>query len=154
MLPESHLAALRVICRLLAGVPAWAVTGSTALAAQGAPVQPHDVDLQSDAAGAYVIQEALAEFMVRPVAYSSSGRIRSHFGAAVVAGIPVEIMGDVEVRRPEGSWRPPPDLTERLWVEAAGLRLPVLPLEHEYEAYVLLGRSDRAELVREHMAGA
>lgn len=153
MLPKSHLAALRVICRLLEGVPAWAVTGSTALAAQGVPVQPHDIDLQTDTAGAYAIQEALTEFMVRPVAYSSTGQIRSHFGAAVVARTPVEIMGDVEVRRPDGSWRPSPDLTSRLWVEAAGLRLPVLPLEHEYEAYRLLGRTDRAELLRPHLAG-
>ena len=154
MLPESHLAALRAICPLLEGVPAWAVTGSTALAAQGVPVEPHDVDLQSDAAGAYVIAQALAEYMVRPVAYSSTDRIRSSFGAATIAGLKVEIMGDVEVRRPDGSWRPPPDMGKRAWVQAGGLRLPVLPLEHEYEAYLLLGRTERAAVLRKHLEHA
>lgn len=154
MLPKSHLAALRVICALLAGVPVWVVTGSTALAAQGVPVEPHDIDLQSDASGAYAIAQALADFMVRPVAFSSTDRIRSHFGVALISGLEVEIMGDVEVRRPDGSWRPPPDISKRAWVLAGGLRLPVLPLEHEYEAYLLLGRTESAEVLRRHLAGA
>lgn len=152
MLPQEHREALRIICECLAGPGLlWAVTGSTALAAQGLPVEPHDIDLQSDAEGAYLVEKALAPYMVRPVAYSSTDRIRSHFGAATVCELQVEIMGDVEVRRPDGTWRPPPDMDSRIWVETADLRLPVLSLEHEHEAYRLMGRSEKAEMLRRHL---
>ena len=155
-LPAEHMQALRVVCTRLGGQqPLWAVTGSTALAAQGLAVVAHEVDLQTDGPGAYAIERALAEFVVRPVAYSSSGRIRSHFGTAVVESLEVEIMRDVELRRPDGSWRPSPDLEEACrWVTVGDLAIPVLALEHECEAYLLLGRPERAELIRQHLTAS
>ncbi|NPV07906.1 MAG: hypothetical protein HPY83_08090 [Anaerolineae bacterium] len=154
MLGEPHLKALRTVCSRLEGAAInWVLTDSTAFAAQGLPLQPHDIDLQADAAGAHAIEAALKEYMVEPVAFSSSGRIRSHFGRAILAGVRVEIMGDVEVLLPDGTWRPPPDIPRlRRWVTAGGLRLPVLPLEYECRAYLQLGRLDRAELLRRYLS--
>jgi hypothetical protein len=34
------------------------------------------------------------------------------------------------------------------WVEIAGMRLPVLALEYEYQAYRTIGRIERANLLR------
>ena len=152
MLPEAYRQALEIICARLEGTGVdWVLTGSTAFAAQGVPLEPHDIDLQTDRAGAYAIEKALAEFMVAPVAFSTAATIRSHFGRAVVAGIQVEIMGDVEVFLPHGDWRPPPGIPGlRRWVTVGNLRLPVLPLVYEHRAYLQLGRRDRARLLRLH----
>jgi hypothetical protein len=127
----------------------WAITGSMSFALQGVPVQPHDVDLQTNQAGAYGIERLFAERMVRQVAFSEAPRIRSHFGALQIDGVTVEIMGDVQKRLEDGSWEPPVDIRPYIrMVDVEGLRLPVLSLEYEYRAYLALGRVERAEMLR------
>lgn len=71
----------------------WALTGSTSFALQGVPVVPGDIDVQTDERGAYVIQDLLRDKITRPVTLASSGQIRSHFGAVVLHGVEVEIIG-------------------------------------------------------------
>ena len=127
----------------------WGVTGSVGMAWQGVPLTPHDIDIQTDAVGAYEIERRLAAYVTRPVTFSATERMRSHFGALTIDGVKVEIIGDIERRLADGSWSKPPDLTRIIhWVERDGLRLPVLDLEYEIAAYTQLGRLDRASLVR------
>jgi hypothetical protein len=127
----------------------WAVTGSLGMALQGVPVEVHDIDLQTDRSGAYRIEERFSEYVVRKVAFSSTDRIRSHFGALNIKGIQVEIMGDIEKRLPDGTWEKPVDLrTVRHFVEVEGKRIPVLSLDYEYKAYLKLGRTEKAERIR------
>ena len=127
----------------------WVVTGSTGFALQGVPVEPKDIDIQTDRAGAYEIERLIAAAVVRPVTFSTAERIRSHFGALLLGGVTVEIMGDIEKRRPDGTWAPPPDLSRHShMVTVEGMRLPVLSLEYEYQAYVALGRTERAAMLR------
>ncbi len=144
------LAALRVIVASLDGRGVdWVVTGSLGHALQGVPVQPKDIDLQTDAAGAYAIQDRLSEFVVQPVTFLTSENIRSHLGALLIEGVQVEVMGDVEKRLADGSWTPTPDLSRlRKFMGVAEMRVPVLALAYEAEAYELLGRPERAALIR------
>ena len=44
-----------------------------------------------------------SEFMTRAVALRTSERIRSHFGAAEIDGVSVEIMGDIRKRTEGGA---------------------------------------------------
>ena len=81
----------------------WAVTGSLSFALQGVPVDPHDIDIQTDEAGAYEIERRFSACVVRKVAFSAAERIRSHFGALEIDGIKVEIMGEVQKRLEDGS---------------------------------------------------
>ena len=58
-------------------------------------------------------------------------------------------MGDVEKRLVDGSWAPPPELSRhRRFVMVAALQVPVMSLAYEAEAYELLGRPERAALIR------
>lgn len=128
---------------------AWAVTGSCSLVLQGMEVLVNDVDLQTDAVGAYAIQRALSPYLVKKVVFGTSRDVRSHFGAFLIDGVPVEVMGDVERRGPDGVWRPGPDVRAlRVWLDTDGVRVPVLPLTYEYQVYCQLGRDDRAEEIR------
>ena len=61
----------------------WAVTGSLGFRLQKLPVTVNDIDLQADAAGAYRMEELLREYSTRKVRDSSTGQVRSHFGALV-----------------------------------------------------------------------
>jgi hypothetical protein len=141
---------LQVILTRLAGVGVnWAVTGSLGHALQGVPVEPQDIDLQTDAAGAYAIMDCLSEYIHKPVRFLVSENIRSHLGSFRIKGVRVEVMGAVEKRLADGKWTPPPDLDQvRQFVRFAGIHIPVLKLAYEAEAYEMLGRPERAMLIR------
>ena len=62
-------------------------------------------------------------------------------------------MGDVERRRSNGSWEPAPDVRSlRVWLDADGVRVPVMPVPYEYQVYRQVGRSDKAEEIRMWLA--
>ena len=148
-----HLAVLGLICRRLAGADVlWALTGSLSFALQGVNLIAHDIDLQTDQAGAYEIERRLAAYVTCPVAFRESDQIRSHFGALTIDGLPVEIMGDIQKRNSDGSWEPPVDLALHRQVITVGeMAVPVLSLAYEAEAYLKLGRIERANQLRAYI---
>ena len=149
----AHFRALRTIHHRLGGSAVnWAVTGSLGLLLQGVPTEVHDIDIQTDRWGAYEIERRLAELMTRGVTLRTSERIRSHFGAAEIGGVSVEIMGDIQKRLEVGAWDKLPNL-RRLGktVLVDGMSVPVLSLEYEYRAYLNLGRTQKAEMIRKRL---
>jgi protein tyrosine phosphatase (PTP) superfamily phosphohydrolase (DUF442 family) len=127
----------------------WALTGSLSAALQGLPFSPGDIDLKTDAPGAYRIQELLAQYVTRPVGFQEGERIRSHFGALEIAGTRVEIIGESQFRGPSGAWTAPVCLAEvRRWAHCEEGWLPVVSVAYEAETYALLGRAEKAALLR------
>ena len=155
MIDLTYLNVLRQIyARLNDGGVNWVVTGSLGFALQGVPVEVHDIDIQTDEAGAYEIERRFSEFIIRKVAFSSADKIRSHFGALMIDGIKVEIMGDIQKRLEDGTWEAPVDLKHhKRIVEVEGMDVPVLSLAYEYQAYLKLGRIDKAEILRKWLHG-
>ncbi|WP_049926915.1 nucleotidyltransferase domain-containing protein [Halopiger goleimassiliensis] len=148
-LDPQFQAVLRTLAKRLDDVE-WALTGSTAFALRDVPLEPNDVDVQTTEDGAYEIADRFQEAVVDPVSFEESDRIRSHFGALELRGIRVEIMGALQKREPDGTWEPPVDVAaRRAWIDVDGSRIPAFPLEYEARAYERLGRTDRAELLRE-----
>jgi hypothetical protein len=152
-LPAIHLQALRLIAQKIgASSIDWAVTGSAGMALQGAPFEVHDLDIQTDRAGAYQLAGLLAGCAVTPVRYLVSEQIRSHLGEYELAGVKVEIMGAIE-KLVAGVWEQPVDVkAHRRWVEHKGLALPVLDLEYECQAYLKMGRLEKAAKLRAWLA--
>ena len=150
MIPKMYLKVLKLIAGRLAGCPfPWAVTGAFGMALQGLPLEVHDIDLQTGRAGTYEIERRLAEYGVTPVRYTASERIRSHLGRMVIEGIQVEIVGELQKRLGDQGWEEPVDIApHQTWAEACGMRIPVLSLEYEHRSYLLMGRVERAELLR------
>jgi hypothetical protein len=127
----------------------WAVTGSLGMALQGMDLVVHDIDIQTDQQGAYAIEKLFANSVVVPVYFRESERIRSHYGALEIDGIKVEIMGDLQKRLDDQAWEDPVEVEHwRRWVEIDGMRIPVLSLEYEYQAYIHLGRTEKAQMLR------
>ena len=119
------------------------------MALQGMPVEVHDIDIQTDKDGAYEIERCFVEFVIKPLRYSEIERIRSHLGMLEIDGIKVEIMGDIQKRLGNQGWEEPVKVEcYRRWVEVDGLRIPVLSLEYEYQAYLRLGREKKAEILQ------
>jgi hypothetical protein len=150
MIPNQHLQVLRKIVTGLKDRPIhWVVTGSVGMALQGMPLEVHDIDIQTNRDGAYDIERVLMEYIVRPVRYLESELIRSHLGMLEIDGIQVEIMGDIQKRLENQSWEAPVRVESyRQWLDIEGMQVPVLSLDYEYQAYLRLGRTEKAEMLR------
>ena len=150
MIDPVYLNVLRQIHARLCNTDVnWVVTGSLGFALQGVPVQPNDIDIQTDKVGAYEIERRFSDVIIRKVKYSAIERIKSHFGALQIDGIEVEIMGDIQKRGVDCVWEEIVDPAHyRQMVEIAGLLVPVLSLEYEYQAYLKFGRVERAKMLR------
>ena len=145
-----HEQALERLLEILKDGGTWVLTGSTAFALQGMKVAPGDIDIQTDVEGAYSIARLLSASFpgceIDPVALRESELIRSHLGRFNVLGVKVEVMGGMQKRKPEGPWEPTPDIASlRTFTYWKSRAVPVLPLAYEREAYVRMGRRDRAE---------
>lgn len=124
------------------------VTGSFGFALQGVPIEPNDIDIK-DKKGDYEIESLFCEFVIKPVRFSSAEKIRSYFGTLMIDGIEIEIMGDIQKRLADGVWEEPVDLKQyKRIVEIEGVQVPVLSLEYEYQAYLKLGRIEKAKMLR------
>jgi len=124
----------------------WVLTGSGAFAAQGWPVEVHDLDIQTTGPGAQLLNTAWSDHVVFPVALRETGAIRSWFGRFAWNEGTVDVIGDIEHRQPDGGWSAPPPLRVlRRTVPCPGLgEVPVLPLRYEADAYRRMGRTERA----------
>jgi|SRR6185312_1281168 len=151
MIDIIYSKALRRVYKSLQERPVnWVVTGSCGFALQGVPVTPDDIDLQADLAGALAIEQLLSKYVVQKVRFSTTEKIRSHFGELLINGVKVEIMGDVQKRIEDGSWEKPVELERyKRFIEFRGMKIPVLTLEYEYEAYMKLGRLEQAKMLKE-----
>lgn len=150
MLDPNLLDIIRKIIQRLNNVGVnWVLTGSSNLALQGMDVRPHDIDILTDRKGAYQIEKLFSKFVSRKVVFSSARRIRSHYGALLIDGVKVEIMGDVEVRGEDGVWDKPPDLNViKQIVEVEELKIPAQLADREARVYERMGRKKKAELIR------
>lgn len=151
MIEAQYLAVLRKIYLCLKdGKAVWVITGSLGMTLQGLDLEVHDIDIQTDRGGAFEIEGKFSQNIIDSVRYSESERIRSYFGRLGIDGIQVEIMGDIQKRIDEKTWEEPVQVEHhRKWVNIDGMQIPVLSLEYEYQAYLKLGRVERAEMLRE-----
>jgi hypothetical protein len=150
-IPDAHLGVLRLLCAELPPEQVnWALTGSVGHRLQGVDIAVHDIDIQTDEAGAWRIDDVLHEHTVEPARQRVSDLISSIFGVYRIGDIQVELMGRLQKRpNPDHPWGLPTDPAEHaLVVNFDGLLVPVLSLAYEAIAYEALGRTDRARLLR------
>ncbi len=149
-LPARHAAVLLQLLRLVPPEETlWAVTGGAGLRLQGVPVQVGDLDLQTDRATAEVFASRLSGHLRTPLHWRVSPRVRSWFAAFEMDGVRVEVMGGLQKRLPDGRWERRVDLAAvRRWVTWRGRSVPVIDLAHEARAYAILGRLEKAALIR------
>lgn len=148
-LPAAHIRALEDILRRIPAYEVlWVLTGSAGLRLLGVDIPVNDLDLQGDAESVYIIEKRLAEFVHTPVHTWESERTRSLDGKAEMEGVEVELIGDIAKRGADGEWEPATDLSRRIFIEWRGMKVPVLPLEIEAEAYAAMGRLEKAGIIR------
>jgi len=124
-----------------AGV-AYTVVGGSSASLHGVPIPVNDVDIETDAEGAYRGQALFSDHIAEPVLLREDRVYRSHFGCLEFSHCRVEIMGDLH-RRDAQRWVPSAART-RTTVNLEGVPICVSWLEEETLAYIRRGRLDRA----------
>ncbi len=133
MIQPQHVCALKTIHNRLRKIETiWAITGSFGFALQGLELEVNDIDLHTDAAGAYEIEKVFAENIIRKVRFSRSDKIASHWAELNIDGVKVEIMGALQKKLPDGTWKSPVDVKRhREFISFERISLPVLSLAYE-----------------------
>lgn len=150
MITEQQKQTLTIIHdRLLETKIVWAITGSLGFALHGMQLNVNDIDLQTDENGAYEIEKNLKEYVVRKVRFSVSEKIKSHWGELKIESVKVEIMGALQKKLPNGNWESPVEVDKHHeFISFECIKLPVLSLKYEEQAYRKLGRIERANQIK------
>jgi hypothetical protein len=136
----------------------WALMGSTASVLQGIDgYSPPDIDLVTTMEGAYIMEGSVASCGAteRPVSFSVSPPYESHFGIFEVEGVKVEVMGNLIIRCADGMINATDHFAR--WSDKVRIlhfeqfHIPVVPLEWQLVANVLLQRPERSEGIAEHL---
>ena len=151
MIPAKHQKTIGIIYEALKNLDiTWAITGSLGFALHGMPVVINDIDLQTDKDGAFRIEAAFRSDVIRNVVFSETQKIRSYFGELSITYVKVEIMGDLQKKLSDGKWESPVDVKHlREFINFKGMKLPVLPLAYEEQAYRILGRIEKADKIKQ-----
>jgi hypothetical protein len=129
----------------------WRLTGSSNLCLQNIPVVPKDIDILVFSEDATKVQSVLASYCKEPLQYRESSQFRSFFGKFAINDIDIEIMSNVEIMK-NGKWHIITALnSEPILIKIGDLSIPCVSLKDEYKGYVLMGRVEKAELIKKVM---
>jgi hypothetical protein len=143
----ATLAGLVPIARVCFRDPWW-VIGSAAMRLAGVDgPEPNDVDLLCSERDADALVEAWTAHRDDHYRPADDGRFRSRFARFAHLPMPLEVMGDLEVRV-AGDWQPV-QVASELRVEVNGHAIPVPALSEQWRILTLFGREkDLAKAAR------
>jgi ubiquinone/menaquinone biosynthesis C-methylase UbiE len=157
LLPELIRAALaRLVPILNATGSPWVLGGSCSLALHGVTVEPHDIDISTDQAGAYRIGETLRKVAEekQAVRWGESAYIRSHHGLYQMGDVSVDVIGAAELREGD-DWMParlPSEWeTDAVPIPGTDLAVAAFTLEYERVAYRRLQREAQVRLIEDRL---
>ena len=126
----------------------YKVVGGASIALHAVPILVKDLDIETDAQGAYQFQALFPHRVIDPVSLRESETYRSHLGRFDFDGVMVEVMGDLERREGDG-WVPTAARTDTR-VNLDGVPVHTSWLEEELLAYIRRGRLERASQCLSH----
>ena len=116
----------------------WVVTASASLALQGIDIEPHDIDLATDARGEKILAKTFNEER-KPVKLSETSLFRSHISEFTVKGMQIHVMRGFKAKL-KGKWWSPKTLQNAKKIRFEGMALRVSNLREELFFYENSGR--------------
>jgi len=120
----------------------YAFRGTVSLVLQGLDMNVDDIDILADQKTALASNRLLKEFLVKKTVFSQSDRFKSFFGQFCLNDVPVEVMGNWQIKDLKGNWsrvyKAAPE--ERKEIDLQGKRVFVTTIETEIEMFTKMGR--------------
>ena len=83
----------------------------------------------------------LSEYLIEEVAFKESEKFKSYFGKFEIEGVPVEIMGEWQIKDNKGIWSQPFNPSERIRLDKGDKDdIYVTAIEDELKMFALMGR--------------
>lgn len=146
MIPSENVNAILTLHNKLLGID-WRLIGSSNLALQGVDIEAKDVDISIKVEAIQAVQKALQEYCIKQIEYTHNNGYSSYFGHFTIEGVQVDVMaGSVQkdgVKTSEDSQNVKP-----VFVKVDGIFIPCVDLNTEYDAYISMGRKEKAALIK------
>jgi hypothetical protein len=153
MIPEKVYKTLAFLLKeFKANKVNWVLVGSLNLFLQGVNVEFHDIDIFTDKEGAKRINKILKDHIIQPINFSETEIFRSYRGIFKINDCLVDVVTDLQFR-PSGTsdWFISSGLSKVEIFKYKDLQLPVTPLKEEYQAYINMGRSEKAKKIKDKL---
>jgi len=118
----------------------YAFRGTASLVLQGMQMNVADIDIVGNEEAALACNDLLAKYLVEEVTFKESAKFKSYFGKFEVEGIPVEVMGEWQIKDTKGRWNEPFDASARKLISLNGDKVYVTSIEEELAVFAKMGR--------------
>ncbi|MBW2967842.1 hypothetical protein KY362_05130 [Candidatus Woesearchaeota archaeon] len=117
----------------------WRMNGSSNLRLLGMDIEVNDIDISTNTAGADVFKQALGEYLVKDY-------FKEKINCRVLLFVINSAEFEICVYKDERAMY---DKVQK--IQWNGLTVPVLPLRNARDFYLMVGLTEKAELIREYM---
>jgi len=140
-IPDRFRETTLFLGKLLSGKQ-YAFRGTTSLVLQGLEMNVDDIDLLTDKETALICNRLLGDYLIERVSYSQSNKFRSYFGRFKINNIPVEVMGEWQIKDQKGKWGDVFDASEDeiRKIEFNNILIRVTKIETELSMFAQMAR--------------
>ncbi|MEI6054342.1 MAG: hypothetical protein WCQ49_03180 [Candidatus Saccharibacteria bacterium] len=146
MITDKNITALKTLHDKLSVID-WRLIGSTNLALQGVDIEAKDIDIRIGIEDIQAVQGALQNYCKKQIEYSQSDGYSPFFGQFNIDGVQVDVIADA-VEKDGVKTIDDLLIIKPIIVEVDGILIPCADLKTEYDAYIILGRYEKAELIK------
>lgn len=146
MIPRKHIEILKLICDKTKKIN-WALTGSLSQFLLKMDLKPNDIDIITDDIEFFKkeFQESIIEN------YNISNiEFEGEICKLRIDNIIIEIIGSPKNKLSD-MWGEEKKLKKKIFVDFEGYKIPCIPLVQQYKAYIMLGRFEKAELIKKEL---
>lgn len=130
----------------------WVLIGSLNLFLQGVNVEFHDIDIFTDKEGVSRINKIFRDYVIQPISFSEAEVFKSFRGIFKINDCLVDVVTDLQFRPSRNSrWSKSTGLSKVETLKYKDLLLPVTPLKEEYQAYINMGRLEKAKKIKDKL---
>lgn len=138
--PENFEKVIKTLAEKLKGHK-YAIRGTASLLLQGCQMNVDDIDIVCDKKTALLSPSLIGEkYVTEQIKYSESPSFRSYFGKFLIDKVKIEVMGEWEIKRPDGTWTTPFDGSDRLKIRLNYSDVWVSTIESELKMFAAMGR--------------
>lgn len=137
--PENLTVVVKKIAEIF-GEYDYVIRGTASLVLQGFDMVAADIDVLCDGKTALLCNALFKEYLIEPVKFSESANFKSFFGKVAIDGVPVEIMGEFQIKDIHGDWSAKFCGENPTILLIDGVSVKVTKPEDELHMFALMGR--------------
>lgn len=149
---DKQKKALKLIAERL-GQSQYAIRGTASLVLQGLEMHVADLDILCDKEVALECNQLFKEYLISKVAFSETEKFKSYFGKFEIEGIPVEVMGEWQIKDGKSKWSQVFNASaeEKTKIILGNQEISVTNFETELKMFALMGRWTAYHKIRKQL---